>query len=257
MRENITMKGIVSILIFLIIFNSPTIMVIGEIIIGPFFVWPFALLVYAIIDYALKAYNLQFDYYERSVNLLSKVINVIFLGIPFLLYGYMSLLMMIINKNPIDLKSEWYGIIILGVLSLGIIPLLFFLLAGPSILVTYAVFSEDSELINDNKVLFWSSIVISTIVTFGLILVVMFVQYYTIKLILYSIGYPDHSESSKSVWFVLAIISVVSYGIYPIYLILTYFLYELVYLDIATSKNNPTKDRINEMSNAIKDLLEG
>ncbi len=215
--------------------------------------WIFVFFSIPLIDYTLKAYYKNFKDWNMEVSALGSFLNKALLGIPFLLYGNISLVMMIVNKRNIVLKEEKWGVYILGILSIGIIPLTVLLITGPLMLVVAYVL-KDWYLLKDNQMLFFITTFASAILTKGIILLAIYAGIVLLRLSLTVMKWGD--ETSIKIYEIFLILATLIYvlTLYEGFIVLVrilittfsfYYFFDIIFIDINNSKTSP--DKANEL----------
>lgn len=256
MRDNMSLLGYISIALFLLFLGAPmqvslpngTTLTLYLVVLLP--------LSYVIIDYAIKAFREQFYNESREINLLSKILNVVFLGIPWMLYCYFVLTFKVIDKDFLELGKKWLAIILLGILSLGIVPLSFLIFISFGILVDYII-TGNTFIYEENKLLFFVSLLVGLVVTLGTIVVFFIVHVFMLKmtLIVKDLGKRDLLKWYDYILIILLLIT--SGGMLFLMLVLIYYMYELVVLDLFVNVSEEDRVKLDAFHDVIKERNEG
>lgn len=239
MSDNISLRSIVSIFFVMFVIGGAEGLIPG--LSGMlWFTWLFVLFTIPMIDYILKAYYKVYCNSIRPVSTFGRILNYLFLGIPFLFYGYFSLCMQYQEDCGFSFrKEEKIGLWVLGVGTLGIVPVAFFLLYGPVVIIQSIVF-KTFRYIADTKYVVFGSLIAGAILSMGISLVVLLLFAVIGKLAISFLSWRPELRMRIYEYVVILVAAYFTKGILLMVLATFYYVFEMIYMDIKTSNNDKT-----------------
>lgn len=181
------------------------------------------------IDFFLKAFKKHYRGEDHEISMLSIILTVLSLGIPFFTYAFVSFIMKVAFGSREEYTSEKWGFVIGTIFTLGFVWLIVFLALGPTIFM-YRKVVNGIYSVEEASTAEMISLILATILTLGILWIVLgigvvFARIFFLKA--WNTVMNDELElsSSTKVWGI--ILSILTLGILPIASFTAYFTYEL------------------------------